>query len=247
MIPEWLHRTELLLGSDAMKKLQNSKVLIVGLGGVGSWASELIVRSGIGSITIVDSDNVDITNINRQLPALHSSIGKSKVAIMADRLMDINPDLNLTVIEKYINELTMKEVLSQEYDLVVDAIDTLSPKVWFLYFAIEKGCRIISCMGSGAKLDPTLIEVGDLDSTRNCPLARNVRKRLRRLGIEKGFTTVFSTEFPQKHAIVEHESQNKKSMIGTVAFVPAAFGCVIAAQVVKMLTEDVGKSSSAIS
>jgi tRNA A37 threonylcarbamoyladenosine dehydratase len=237
MTPEWLSRTELLLGTHAVEKLQNSHVLIAGLGGVGSWATEFIVRSGVGSLTIVDSDVVEPSNINRQLPATQKTIGMAKTDVMSERLLSINPQLKLTIIRKYIHDDTIENILDGDYDIVVDAIDTLSPKVWFLFFALKKGFRIISSMGSGARLDPTKIEVGDISDTHNCTLARTVRKRLKKLGISTGFTSVYSRELPRKEAVVECEGRNKKSIIGTAVFVPAAFGCTIASQVVLQLLE----------
>ncbi len=237
MIPGWLARNELLLGTDAVKVLQKSRVLLAGLGGVGSWTAEFLVRSGIGNITIVDSDVVDETNINRQLPALQNTVGLPKTEIMQERLLQINPQLNLTVINKYINEETIAKILEPDFDLIIDAIDTLSPKIWFLNFALKKGCGVISSMGSGARIDPTKVVVGDIGQTNNCSLARMVRKRLRRINATANFTAVYSTENQIKTAIVECEGRNKKSVVGTAVFVPVAFACAISAQTVKMLTE----------
>ncbi|HPW65453.1 MAG TPA: tRNA threonylcarbamoyladenosine dehydratase [Salinivirgaceae bacterium] len=241
MTPNWLKRNELLLGQEAIKILQKSRVLLVGLGGVGSWTAEFLVRSGIGNLTIVDSDIVDETNINRQLPATQKTIGLVKTDVMKERLLSINPQLNLTVVNKYINEETNTEILQPDYDLIIDAIDTLSPKVWFLNFALRKGCPVISSMGSGARLDPTKVVVGDISETQNCPLAKAVRKRLRRMNVTTRFTAVYSTENQIGEAVVECEERNKKSVIGTAVFVPAAFACTISAQTVKMLIEKINQ------
>ncbi|HON19181.1 MAG TPA: tRNA threonylcarbamoyladenosine dehydratase [Salinivirgaceae bacterium] len=236
MTSDWLMRTELLLGTDNLERLKQSNVLLVGLGGVGSWTAEFLVRSGIGNLTLVDSDRVDSTNINRQLPATQKTVGMLKTDIMQQRLLEINPELKLTVISNYIHDETIDEILFPPYDLVIDAIDTLSPKVWFLYFALKKGYRIVSSMGSGARLDPTMVRIADISKTKNCTLARSVRKRLHRMGITTGFTAVYSEEMPMKHAVIENEGRNKKSMVGSVVFVTAAFACALSSYAIKTLT-----------
>lgn len=237
MIPEWLSRTALLIGQEAVEKLQKSNVLLAGLGGVGSWTAEFLVRSGVGNLTIVDSDTVEPSNINRQLPATHKTIGLRKTEVMKDRLLCINPDLKLIAISKYIHDNTIDEILRPNFDIVVDAIDTLSPKVWFLHNALKKHYTVISSMGSGARLDPTRVKVADISQTQNCTLARVVRKRLRRIGETTPFTAVYSPEDQIKKAVQECEGRNKKTVIGTIVFVPAAFACAITSQVVKQIIE----------
>lgn len=239
IIPEWMSRTELLLGGAATRKLINSRVLIVGLGGVGSWTAEFIARSGIGNITLVDSDKVEASNINRQLPATHKTIGLAKTTIMEERLVDINPDITLTILDSYVNDESLDAILSDKYDVIIDAIDTLSPKFWFLYFALQRGLTIFSSMGSAGRLDPTKIEVADINQTYNCALARSLRKRLHRKGIYSGLTTVFSSEAVPDSAVIEQEGKNKKSMLGTISFVPAAFGCTLASLTVGHLIKDI--------
>ncbi len=239
MSTHWKERTEILLGAQSLKQLQQSHVLLAGLGGVGSWVAEFLVRTGIGNLTIIDSDTVEVSNINRQLPALHSTIGKLKTDVMKERLLDINPQINIQVISCYIHDDTLEPILSSPYDLVIDAIDTLSPKVWFLAIALKKGYRIVSSMGSGARLDPTKIRVDDISKTRNCTLARSVRKRLHRLGITNGFYAVYSEELPRKHAVIEQEGRNKKSVVGSVVFVTAAFAAAVVSKSIAILTEEI--------
>jgi len=183
----WQKRTELLIGNKSTERLSNSHVLIAGLGGVGGYAAEFICRSGVGKITIADSDIISASNINRQIYALHSTIGEKKTEIAKKRLLDINPNVEIRIFEKYINEETIEGLLDAEYDYIIDAIDTLTPKVLFLYNATKKGFKIISSMGAGRKLDPTLVEVAnDFTETHGCHLAFYVRKYLRRLGLQIG-------------------------------------------------------------
>ena len=232
----WLERTELLLGKAAVERLKNKHVLVVGLGGVGAYAAEMIARSGVGRMTIVDGDTVSISNINRQLPALHSQVGRSKAEVMAERLRDINPDIQLTVVDEFIKDERMVQLLENKYDYVVDAIDTLSPKVFLICHSVRLGLKIISSMGSGGKTDPTKLQIADISKTYNCKLARAIRKRLHRKGIDKGVTVVFSTELTDKAAVVEvDDEENKKSTVGTISYMPAMFGIVCASKVVRDL------------
>lgn len=168
----------MLAGPEAVQRLRSSDVLVVGLGGVGSWAAEMICRAGVGKMTIVDGDSVHVTNRNRQLPALVSTEGKPKTLVMADRLRDINPEIELTVINEYIRDERMIEVLERGYSYVVDAIDTLSPKLFLLYHSVRMNIPVVSSMGSGGKFDPVGISVSDISETNSCALARMLRKRL---------------------------------------------------------------------
>lgn len=234
----WFDRTELLLGKEKLERLKKSHVLVVGLGGVGSIAAEEIVRAGVGEMTIVDGDVVDITNINRQIPGLHSNIGKCKADVMAERLMDINPELKLHIVNEYMKDEKIPALLDRHYDYVVDAIDTLAPKIFLIYNAIEKGHKIVSSMGAGGKTDPSKIQITDIKKSYNCKLARMLRKRLHRMGIHKGFKVVFSSELIDKEAVVLVESENKKSNVGTISYMPPLFGCFCASVVLRDLIKD---------
>lgn len=232
---KWNSRTELLLGTDRVEYLSHCHVLVVGLGGVGAYAAEQICRAGIGRMTIVDADTVNDSNINRQIPALHSTLGKPKAEVMAERLLDINPRMKLTIISEFLHGERTEEVLSAtKYDFVVDAIDSLSPKVQLLSEAVRLGLPIVSSMGAGAKVDPSLVKIADIAKSYNCTLARVVRKRLHKLGIRKGIPVVFSSEFPEPEAVVEVENENnKRTIAGTVSYMPAIFGCYLASYVIR--------------
>jgi tRNA A37 threonylcarbamoyladenosine dehydratase len=233
---DWLTRTELLLDEEKLKKLKNSSVLVVGLGGVGSWAAEMICRAGVGSITIVDGDNVHPTNRNRQLPALKSTEGLAKAEVMGQRILDINPDIKLTVIQEYIKDDRMIEILSMNYDYVVDAIDTLSPKIFLIFHSLQRNLPLVSSMGAGGKFDPARVNISDISETTDCSLARILRKRLHRLGIREGFTAVYSTEVIDKEKIIAtNGEQNKASIVGTISYMPAAFGIACASVVLRDL------------
>lgn len=234
----WNNRTELLFGADSMQLLYNSHVLIVGLGGVGAYAAEQICRAGVGKMTIVDADTVNETNINRQLPALHSTIGSPKTDVVANRLLDINPELKLTVYNEFLRDERTKDILlSGKFDYVVDAIDSLSPKVFLMYHAFTNNIPIVSSMGAGAKIDPSQIKIADISKTTNCSLAKAVRKRLRVMGINKGIPVVFSTEFANPDAVIEVDNEQcKRTTTGTVSYMPAIFGCYLASHVIRSLT-----------
>ncbi|MBT3242110.1 MAG: tRNA threonylcarbamoyladenosine dehydratase [Bacteroidetes bacterium] len=237
--PEWLSRTELLLGESKLSILQKSHVLVVGLGGVGAYAAEMLCRAGVGKLSIIDGDCIETSNINRQLIALRSTEGKSKAHLMADRLRDINPDIELIVIDKYIHGDTITEVLDGEFDYVVDAIDTLVPKIFLIYHSVTKGLKIASSMGSGGKHDPTQIQITDISKSYNCKLAAILRKRLHRLGVYSGVKVVFSPEKINKEAVILTEGeQNKKSNVGTISYMPPAFGCFLASIVINDLLEN---------
>lgn len=232
----WLGRTELLIGKNGIDILGNAHVLVVGLGGVGSFAAEFICRSGIGKMTIVDGDTVDISNKNRQLPALNSTIGLAKAEVVGARLLDINPELDLTIITSFITPEKVEEILSVEYDYIVDAIDSLTPKLTFINAAFFKKARFISSMGAGGKTDPTQVRVADISKTFNDPLAFQVRKRLRKVNIHKGFKAVFSEELYNPESLMLTNGANfKKSAYGTMSYLPAAFGGTLASVVIRDL------------
>lgn len=232
----WLTRTELLLSKENLHKLKESKVLVVGLGGVGGFAAEMICRAGVGSMTIVDGDSVQVSNRNRQLAALKSTEGKAKTEVLAQRMLDINPDLKLTVINEYLKDARMIEVLDGGFDYVVDAIDTLSPKVFLIYHSLQRKYPVVSSMGAGGKVDPVQIKISDISETAFCSLARMIRKRLHRLGIYEGFKAVYSCEEVNKDKVVRVEGErNKASVVGTISYMPAAFGIACASVVIRDL------------
>lgn len=235
---DWLTRTELILGTEGLQKLKASNVLIVGLGGVGAYAAEMICRSGVGKMTIVDGDVVNPSNRNRQLAALKSTEGLAKAEVMGHRLRDINPAVNLTVIGEYIKDERIVEIIDMGYDYVVDAIDTLSPKIFLIYHTMQRRYPLVSSMGAGGKYDPTKISISDISGTTDCSLARILRKRLHRLGVREGFTAVYSPESIDKSKIVPtNGEQNKASIVGTISYMPAAFGIACASVVIRDLTE----------
>ena len=240
MIPYWMSRTQLMLGDESMEKIMSKNVLVIGLGGVGAICAEMIVRAGVGSITIVDNDKVDASNINRQIQALQSSVDLPKAQVLSKRLLDINPNLNLTVHEMYIKEeITTNLLASAKWDYVVDCIDTLSSKVFLIKKCLDMKLPIVSAMGAGGKLDPSQIIVTDISKTYVCNLARYVRKRLQRLGVKKGLKVVFSPEkADQDKIIVTEKAFPKKSIIGTMSYMPAIFGCTVASVVIRDLIAD---------
>lgn len=238
MDKNWMERTELLIKDEGIRKLQNANLLVVGLGGVGSFAAEFLARAGIGKMTIIDGDTVDITNINRQLPALHSTIGKTKAEVVAARLLDINPNLILNVRTEFLNPENMAELLDSEtFDYVLDCIDSVSPKLSLIKEARRRKLKIISSMGAGGKTDASKILVRDISKTNNCYLAKQVRKRLRKENnIQKGFKCVFSTELQNEDSLKMTDGTNfKRSFYGTISFIPAAFGLHAASEVINYL------------
>lgn len=237
MIPYWMSRTQLMLGDEPIETLMSKNVLVVGLGGVGGICAEMIARAGVGKMTIVDADTVDLSNVNRQIPALHSTAEKPKAEVMAERLKDINPDLDLTVLTEFIEEKRIIEILdSGGFDYAVDCIDTLSPKVYFIKACIERNIPIVSSLGAGGKMDPSQIKVTDISKTYQCNLAKYVRKKLHALDIYKGLTVVFSPEMVDQSKIIETEKAfPKKSIIGTLSYMPAIFGCTTASVVIRDL------------
>jgi tRNA threonylcarbamoyladenosine dehydratase len=232
----WLSRTQLLIGEEKLRHLTGQHVMVVGLGGVGSFAAEFIARSGIGKMTIIDGDVVDPSNRNRQLPALSTNHGESKASIMAERLKAINPELELNVIRSFVNPEMVEEQLKSQPNYIIDAIDSITPKITFLKLAYASKIRVVSSMGAGAKLDPTKLQVVDISKTYNCPFAQQVRKNLKTAGIYKGIKVVFSPEQPIKESLMLTDGKNfKKSAYGTISYLPAVFGAVASSVVIRDL------------
>ena len=233
----WYDRTVLLLGEERFGRLQQAHVLVVGLGGVGAYAAEMIVRAGVGRLTMVDADSVQPTNINRQLCALHSTIGRNKTEVLAARYKDINPELELTVRPEYLDEEMAERILDEaHYDFVVDAIDTISPKCALIMAAMKRRIPIVSSMGAGAKTDITQIRFADLWETYHCGLSKAVRARLKRAGMKRPLPVVFCTQQADTAAVVKVDGErNKKTTTGTVSYMPAVFGCYLAQYVIERL------------
>jgi len=236
-IKPWMGRTQLLLGEEKLNKLVNANVLVVGLGGVGGIAAEMIARSGVGKMTIVDADTVDPTNRNRQIPALSSTEGVLKTDVLKARLLDINPDLELTVIPEYFRDELTHQVLDEgNFDYALDCIDTLSPKVFFIKACLDRKIPLVSSMGAGNKVDPTQVKVDDISKSYNCKLAKYTRKYLHKFGIRKGVKVVFSAEEAQQFmGVTMVGARNKKSAPGTISYLPAVFGCTIASVAIRDL------------
>lgn len=233
----WQQRTALLWGEEKTERLRRSHVLVAGLGGVGAYAAEMLCRAGVGELTLVDADRVQESNINRQLPALHSTVGRLKTEVLAERFRDINPQVVLHALPLYLTEENLPALLdAHAFDFVVDAIDTVAPKCCLIAEAARRHIRIVSSMGAGAKSDITQVRFADLWETYHCGLSKAVRQRLKRAGLRHKVPVVFSTEQadPQAVMAVENE-QNKKSTCGTVSYLPAVFGCYLAEYVLKRL------------
>ena len=238
----WLQRTDLLVGTDALNRLQAMHVLVVGLGGVGAYAAEMLCRAGVGEMTIVDADCVEETNLNRQLLALTTTIGRPKADVMAERLLQINPEIKLHRVHEFIRDERTVELLQQaRYDYVVDAIDSISPKVFLIYHALQQGLRVVSAMGAGGKMDPTQVRVAPIEKTYQCRLAHTIRKRLHKMGVRSGFTAVFSPE-PVREGSVRIDADpeiNKLSTVGTISYMPAVFGCTCASAVIREVVDNI--------
>ncbi len=232
----WLSRTKLLIGEESLIQLTTKHVMVVGMGGVGSFAAEFIARSGIGKMTIIDGDVVDPSNRNRQLPALATTHGHSKVQIMAERLRAINPEIELNVVQEFVNPEMVKAQLEHKPDYIIDAIDSITPKLTFIHLAHQSQIPLVSSMGAGAKVDPTRLQVVDISKTYNCPFAQQIRKGLRKLGIKKGIKAVFSPEEPIRESLMLTDGSNyKKSAYGTISYMPATFGAVTASVAIRDL------------
>ncbi len=235
----WKERTRMLVGEEMLRHFAGSTVAVIGVGGVGGYAAEMLVRAGIGHLIILDSDAVSPSNKNRQLLALDSTIGRQKCEVLAARLRDINPELELTVIDAYLETDGAPALLGgYKIDFLIDAIDTLSPKLSLIKYCMDNDIALVSSMGAGAKFDVTKVRIADLSKSFNCPLAYIVRKRLRHMGISRGFKVVFSEELPDKEAIVPMEERNKKSQVGTISYLPAVFGCACAQVAVDYLMKN---------
>lgn len=237
---KWLSRTELLIGSAAIERLTNAHVLIIGLGGVGSYAAEYIGRSGVGHMTIVDGDDVEASNRNRQLPALATTEGQSKALLMEERLKAINPAIKVKTIRSFLMPEVIEDVLDFPYDYVIEAIDSITPKATVIATAVKKNLRIVSSMGAGGKVDPTKLQVADISKTNICPFAQYVRKRLKKMGVYEGVKAVYSTEYVIKDSLIMTDgSRFKKSAYGTISYLPATFGAVCASVAIRDLVNDV--------
>lgn len=234
---DWKQRTRLLLGEEKSERLRQAHVLVVGVGGVGAYAAEMLCRAGVGRLTLVDADTVQPTNINRQLPALHSTLGQPKVEVLAARFRDINPEVELTVLPVFLKDENIPQLLDADrYDFVVDAIDTLAPKCYLIAEALRRRIKIVSSMGAGAKSDITQIRFADIWDTYHCGLSKAVRKRLQKMGIRHKLPVVFSTEQADPKAVLlTDDERNKKSTCGTVSYMPAVFGCYLAEYVIRRL------------
>ncbi len=230
---DWLQRGELLLGGDRQQRLASAHIMVVGLGGVGSWAAEMLCRAGVGAFTLIDADRVDITNINRQMPALASTVGMPKCDVVAERLRAINPLVNVTVVNRFIDEENIPQLFSgQCYAFVVDAIDSLPSKAALIRYCWESGMRVVSSMGAGAKMNLADIRQGDLWKTEHCTLAKNLRRLLRESRGKNRLPVVYSCEPPRATAI-RPNAQGGKPVIGSLGYFTAVFGCYLAEYVIK--------------
>lgn len=231
----WNARTETLLGVDAVARLAAARVLVAGVGGVGGYAAEMLARTGVGYLTLVDADDVAVSNINRQLIATSDTVGQPKVELFARRFAAINPQVTVTARQEYINAGDVPELLGPGFDYVIDAIDTVAPKVALLQYCLEHRIPVISSMGAGGRVDPTRVGYFDISETRDDGLARVVRQRLRKAGFRKGLRVVASTEAPRRYSVIPLEEMNKKSSFGTIATIPAIFGIYLANHVITRL------------
>ena len=236
---KWQERAELLFKPEGLNNLKNANVLVVGVGGVGSFAAEFLARAGVGNLTIVDGDVVDITNINRQLPALHSTVGLSKIDVVGNRLMDINPELNLTKVQEFLSPERAFEIVEEKYDYVLDCIDSVTPKLNLIIGAKRKRVKIISSMGAGGKMEAAKVKVADITNTVNCMFAKTIRRRLKEHKIDK-LKVVFSSEIQDESSLKMTDGSNyKKSFYGTNSYMPGLFGLYMAETVIRFLIKKV--------
>lgn len=237
---DWRERTELLTGKEGLLKLEQAHVLVAGLGGVGGSAAEMLVRAGIGKMTIIDGDVIHSSNRNRQLIALRDSEQKHKALLWKERLLSISPELQLNVIQEHIKDQRMIDILdAEQYDYVIDAIDTLSPKAFLIYHCIQKNIPLVSSMGAGGKIDPLQVKISDISDSNTCRLALYIRKRLHKLGVYSGFDVVYSTEKIIKSSVLLTSGEgNKLSIVGTISYMPNIFGCFCASVVIRKLLSD---------
>ena len=236
MAEHWYSRTEALLGPPGVERLRRARVLVVGIGGVGGYTAEMLVRSGVGHITIVDADCVAPSNINRQPVARHSTIGKSKVLLAAEEFRDINPDCDVEALQSFLTPESVEPLLSRGFDFVADCIDTVAPKVALLAGCVATRTKVISSMGAGGRIDPSQVVVSRLWETREDGLARAVRQAFKKRGTRPMIPVVYSPEAPRKSALIEVEMQNKRTSFGTLATVPAVFGILMANHIIRTLT-----------
>lgn len=243
-VPPQFERTEILVGADSLKRLAGSHVFLAGLGGVGSWCAEALARAGVGRLTLVDHDQVAVSNINRQLPALLSTVGRDKADVMAERIGGINPDCHLTVLRQFIDPDNVGALLPSDVDYVVDCIDSLNCKVALIATAYRRGLRVAASMGAGNKLDVSRVRLGDIAKTEVCPLAREVRHRLKRQGIDKGILTVYSSEPGRPPRPPEATSHGRaRAVNGTISYLPPLFGLMLAGAVIQALLTEPAEST----
>lgn len=242
----WLSRTERLIGKEAVEKLKSSKVLVFGVGGVGSFCTEALARSGVGTLILVDNDDISISNINRQIHANQKTVGKSKVEMMKNRIMDINPECNVITHQVFVTKENIPEIIKKDIDYVVDAIDTVTSKLDIISYCKENDIEVISSMGTGNKLDPTKFKISDIYKTQTCPLAKVMRRELKRRCIKK-LKVLYSEELPITPEAETNQEENntkdntnkitirKRSTPASIGFVPPVAGMIIASEVVKDL------------
>ncbi|MFT6749118.1 MAG: tRNA A37 threonylcarbamoyladenosine dehydratase [Flavobacterium sp.] len=232
---KWQERAELLFKSEGLQNLKNAHVMVVGVGGVGSFAAEFLARAGVGTLTIVDGDVVDITNINRQLPALHSTVGESKIEVVGERLLDINPELNLHKVQEFLSPERAFEIITPNLDYVLDCIDSVTPKINLILGAKRQRVKIISSMGAGGKMLASKVKVADISNTVNCVFAKAIRKRLKSYNVNK-LKVVFSSEIQDETSLKLTDGSNyKKSFYGTNSYMPGLFGLYAAEAVIRYI------------
>ena len=233
---QWDARTRTLLGDEACERLAGARVLVVGVGGVGGYAAEMLARSGVGHLTLIDADCVAPSNINRQIIALQSNIGAPKVDLFAGRFRDINPQIRVDARRLFLSPENVDAILNEGYDYVIDAIDTVAPKVALISRSLERGVKIISSMGAGGRVDPSKVRYADIWDTREDGLAKAVRSRLKKMGLRRRLRVVASEEPPRRHSLIDTEERNKRSSFGTLATIPSLFGIYLASAVITSLT-----------